>query len=327
MSKKLAIKGHPTRGNEVIEILKMMGGEAIRAKGNDETAIYVIPVNGIIDVRYTYEKRIDNYAIFTLEEFLEKYPFKVGDIIKFHNGMAEEITKMKWDEELGDIIYTSVSGWTRPCYVPKNTNNKTNMKTDCKKCGLHFGSIQCFDKDCPNNTPKNKEEKKINQMSLVNCDLDEIEIVLGDKFELKIEDGKYYAVRKRLKYPKTYNECYDILSCFNFTDVEQYNFENDWRLTIKDKNYGNLMNTFVKLLICRDAYWKIAGEQMGLDKYWKPDWKNAKQKKYCIYSNEDYITKCVLYYANAILSFPTLEMRDVFYENFKDLIEQCKELL
>ena len=26
MSKKLAIKGHPTRGNEVIELLKMMGG-------------------------------------------------------------------------------------------------------------------------------------------------------------------------------------------------------------------------------------------------------------------------------------------------------------
>ena len=28
-----------------------------------------------------------------------------------------------------------------------------------------------------------------------------------------------------------------------------------------------------------------------------------------------------------VLSFPTAEMRDVFYENFKDLIEQCKELL
>lgn len=26
MSKKLAIKGHPTRGKEVIELLEMMGG-------------------------------------------------------------------------------------------------------------------------------------------------------------------------------------------------------------------------------------------------------------------------------------------------------------
>ena len=30
---------------------------------------------------------------------------------------------------------------------------------------------------------------------------------------------------------------------------------------------------------------------------------------------------------NHILSFPTEEMRDAFYENFKDLIELCKEFL
>ena len=30
---------------------------------------------------------------------------------------------------------------------------------------------------------------------------------------------------------------------------------------------------------------------------------------------------------NVILTFPTEEMRDAFYENFKDLIEGCKELL
>ena len=30
---------------------------------------------------------------------------------------------------------------------------------------------------------------------------------------------------------------------------------------------------------------------------------------------------------NVLLAFPTEEMRDAFYENFKDLIEQCKELL
>ena len=32
-------------------------------------------------------------------------------------------------------------------------------------------------------------------------------------------------------------------------------------------------------------------------------------------------------YHNIILTFPTEEMRDTFYENFKELIEQCKELL
>ena len=30
---------------------------------------------------------------------------------------------------------------------------------------------------------------------------------------------------------------------------------------------------------------------------------------------------------SALFVFPTAEMRDAFYENFKELIEQCKELL
>ena len=53
---------------------------------------------------------------------------------------------------------------------------------------------------------KDMKEKKINQMSLANCNLDEVEIVLGDSFELKIKDGKYYAVCKKPIYPKTYEE-------------------------------------------------------------------------------------------------------------------------
>lgn len=51
----------------------------------------------------------------------------------------------------------------------------------------------------------------------------------------------------------------------------------------------------------------------------------------------DYINTCNKKASNArtrnfcvfikALAFPTAEMRDTFYENFKDLIEQCKELL
>ena len=35
----------------------------------------------------------------------------------------------------------------------------------------------------------------------------------------------------------------------------------------------------------------------------------------------------VTYTHDCPFAFPTEEMRDAFYENFKDLIEQCKELL
>jgi hypothetical protein len=65
---------------------------------------------------------------------------------------------------------------------------------------------------------------------------------------------------------------------------------------------------------------------MGLDKPWKPDWNNISDK-YTIYpvSGEIWLDKGQT--INTVLAFPTVKMRDAFYENFKDLIDQCKKLL
>ena len=158
------------------------------------------------------------------------------------------------------------------------------------------------------------EEKKINQMSLANCDLDEVEIILGDKFELKIKEGKYYAVKKQPQYPKTYKECCDVLGLKTMdNDAQGY------------KAY--LIISFQELLIARDAYWKIAGEQMGLDKPWEPDWSDESENKYTIvlHGNKHCYANCKG--ACSFLTFPTAEMLDAFYENFKVLIVECKVFL
>ena len=69
------------------------------------------------------------------------------------------------------------------------------------------------------------------------------------------------------------------------------------------------------------------GEEVGLDKPWKPDWKDSSQQKYTIFYYQDEITSSKGPNVNRFLSFPTEEMRDFFLENFKELIEQCKDLL
>ena len=143
---------------------------------------------------------------------------------------------------------------------------------------------------------------------------DEVEVILGD-YEFVLKDGKTYFVKKN-KYPKTYEECCKILG-------------------IEDRENGycgyeyELLGEFQKLYICRDAYWKIAGEQMGLDKPWKPDWgENDGGYRYCIRNQSNKIVLSNEWLGeNYILSFPTEEMRDEFYENFKELIDKCKELL
>ena len=93
-----------------------------------------------------------------------------------------------------------------------------------------------------------------------------------------------------------------------------------------DSYKRKLIANFYRLILCRDAYWKIAGEEMRLDKSWEPDWTNDLSKYYISFYNNK-VDKGIINYSNKILAFPTEEIQDAFYENFKDLIENCKELL
>ena len=137
---------------------------------------------------------------------------------------------------------------------------------------------------------------------------DKVELDLSDR-ELIQEDDKWFVVKKKPKYPKSYEECLKIMN-------------DGITMACLDKCYGykgSLITKFQELIFYRDAYWKIAGD-------WKPDWCSGEQK-HCIYDYMGKITRCSWCYSNAILAFPTEEMRDAFYENFKKEIEICKELL
>ena len=86
------------------------------------------------------------------------------------------------------------------------------------------------------------------------------------------------------------------------------------------------VSILTKLLICRNAYWKIAGEEMGLGKPWEPDWADT-EIKYCIANSRVGIKKSNTYDFTRILAFPTAEMQDAFKKNFDTDIGFCKELL
>ena len=131
-----------------------------------------------------------------------------------------------------------------------------------------------------------------------------------------INTQKIVLEKKKKEYPKTYEECCDTLSVCSSEHTS-------WVAA----QLGLPMNTFIRLLVARDAYWKIAGEEMGLGKPWEPDWLDDDTKKYVITSTKVFETFGGLGYINYILTFPTREMRDAFYDNFKEEIEICKELL
>ena len=144
---------------------------------------------------------------------------------------------------------------------------------------------------------------------------------IPDGYELKDENGnvinaqKIVLEKKKKRYPKTYEECYKIMGA-KLSDCYIQGYKSP------------LLEDLQELLICRDAYWKIAGDEMGLGKPWEL---SIGTPIYYIYYNRtvgtiknDYADDIQ---GNIILAFPTKEMRDAFYDNFKELIESCKELL
>ena len=60
---------------------------------------------------------------------------------------------------------------------------------------------------------------------------------------------------------------------------------------------------------------------------WQPDWTDMNQLKYTIVNQGNRVVVCVNDRSCRSLSFPTKEMRDEFFECFKDLLEQAKTLI
>ena len=313
MGKKLAIQGHEQQGDDVINILKMLGGTNYNAAfGNNDETYYFIDGEGIIDYDCTLNKD-DNYLVFSLEEFLTKYPFKINDkVIDVADGCPGIIDKINWDENVCDMKYCVAFGngidfgWytndTIKFYQSENSKDiatpveKTQLKMDI--CHPEFMIPAKF---------------MITHMMLpepphnVNDELT-YKVIDGYEFD-RVENDKIILKVVKHKYPTTYDKCCDMLNAEEFVGYE-------------------LMTNFPKLINARNAYWKIAGKEMGLDKSWESPLPSLFEIVYCIRrKNNEIIKGSYRGGKSEILEFPTEEMRDTFYENFKDLIEECKELL
>lgn len=72
MEKTIAIRGHKTRGTEVIDILKQLGGKnSYSLVAGYEGNIFFIDKNNEIDYKPLTIKDTDKFQIYTLEEYLE----------------------------------------------------------------------------------------------------------------------------------------------------------------------------------------------------------------------------------------------------------------
>lgn len=413
MEKKLAIKGHPTRGKEVIKLLEMLGGI------NDEGYIgtntwkdeYYFLDNGYIRA-YDWCDGIK----FTLEEFLEKFPFKVGDEVCVE-GLCAPINKMEWDPVSQEVRYLvsmltaentvtikwytvkELINWNAELLVNKEIDEELTKRRNKRLLDqLYENGLKAMFKEhdivtvvakgghsrwiCEYKSVKAdqlsyykgtyavtgddyKEDlmydsnydisptdiirlatpgevtlferivRKIENPNILAELLDHIKTTSKEDLEKEFEEIKEWSnvgptveefrafcesVNRKPKYPTTYAECCKVLK-------KNPDIKPEVRMVSPEESL--LFSKFIMLKRCRDAYWKIAGEKMRLDKPWDSTYGCGEWSYWIGYSineNKIYLQDSRIL-VNCILVFPTKEMRDAFYKNFKDLIEQCKELL
>ena len=264
--KRIAIVGHKTRGKEVIEILEMLGGiNTYKYSGENEEICFAI--GGATKMIY-YDWINDCYGdesglIFTLEEFLEKYPYKVGDKV-IVTGLPEYpkiINFMKWFA--GNIHYSfdNEIWFLSSALKPYKEETMKEQK-----------AIPPY-MDYDVRTEKDMEEKLLNAetyFKIWNKTDNGYEVVVNDNYELKQIDNHFYIKKKQPQYPKTYGECHELM-----VQWKEYDCNPNSELILCEAP----IHDFCKLIVARNVYWKIAGEQMGLGEPWKPNWLDTEQDK------------------------------------------------
>jgi hypothetical protein len=301
MEKILAIRGD-IFGNRVIDILESLGGyNRFNISETDFDFFYYIDHNGDITCIRQDQMIITKYMTYTIDSFLEVYPYTIDDNVILSSKVRVKITNMYIDEN-GCVVYegnTDIGGFISPISVVQivskidSTNDidvtHTDEPTDKAKAPVLNGS----DYGLTGHGYTIPDGYEFVEVRKDFCGRDEI------------------LLRKKAPvYPSTYEGCCRVLGL-----TPEANYATGY----KSKELTDLQD----LIICIDAYWKLSG-------YWQPA-ENELTCRFIIaldYSTNSVIKKDVVTVSPYLAEFPTADARDKFFESFsKDILDKAKKFL
>ena len=159
----------------------------------------------------------------------------------------------------------------------------------------------------------------------------EIKINVPEGMEIDREHSTLECIRfkpKKKELPNTWEEFCDVhpreskeawidsdSDIHNITSNTTKRLDSDKNL-LPSKEYAEAMLALCQLIQLRDCY----------NDGWKPDWSD-RSEKHCIFYSNGNVELFIRNSCSCILVFKSRELRNEFYNNFKDLIEQAKLLL
>ena len=289
---KIAIRGHESRGKEVIQILENLGGEnRYDQSGSNERFVYFINNVGFI-YSITLQMCSNERRIYTLEEFEKEFPFKIGDEVMFpvKTGWASgKITGLTYvGDQLKYEVDNRIAGY---CYIEPHKLSLYPMKEErnitltlekakewYKKGGeLKEIALQAFTEKELNPLPRSWEEFcRNNPVQVGECWLENCDKIR--KKELSTNEARIYK---------------------------------NW---IPSQKSAEAHLAMIQLEQLRDCW------RQG----WEPEYHIT---SYAIKRCNDEIHIIQAYSVSAFLSFPTQKMAEEFLECFRDLIEKAGDLI
>ena len=162
-------------------------------------------------------------------------------------------------------------------------------------------------------------------MAKIKDDMETKEIIIPQGWEIdEVRGNKIILKESKKELPKTWEECIAKIKDLEYIGSNGDMYEVHFNIgTVSDHmndipiGLGKPILALCQLLVCREVY------RQG----WKPDWKNENENKYSIINDFNKIETSINASVNKVLAFQSAEIRDEFLENFRDLIEEAKELI
>lgn len=285
---KIAIKGHPTRGKEVIQILESLGGKnTYNRNGKDNYAYYISNIDNCI---YKSNLLSSEYKHYTLEEFEREFPFKIGDkVISTTTNFIGTITKLK------------EGGW----YYVKHD----------------IGSLICVFRQHLKLYKEMKEERN------VILTLDKAKEWYSKGGELKEIALQAFTEKELTKVdlPKTWEEY--TQQHFHREGYVLTHLGDIAETTITGSRGGENLCLSKKSAEAHLAMIQLEQLRNCWRQCWEPDWNDVKQAKFCVCYYREKFKIITLYETRCFLSFPNYDLALKFLECFRDLIEQAGDLI